>query len=411
MFFLAFRHLTSRRKQTLITLSGVSLGTMAFVAFSGIMTGFQDFIIDQLVNNDAHVKISAKEDFVEEHSFDNILFSEKEKVFWITPPSGKKNASKIEHPLGWFERLQNDPLVQGFAPQFLSEVIFSKGGSTLTGRFTGIKPSQQIQVSNINKYMIKGNLEDIGQSGNKIVIGDGMLKKLGARFDDSISISSSKGSSIPFKIVGIFHLGVNTLDDGMAFGALADVQNINERPSEITGISIRLTDVSKAREFANEHSWMTNDKVESWDQANANILSVFSIQDFIRHFVTISIMIVAGFGIYNILNIMVNQKRREIGILRSIGYTGKDIENLFMIQGITLGVAGGGIGLLVGFLMCQYLQTLNIHGMVDHLIVSFSPQIYLLGFSIAVFSSLVSSYLPARAAGKLEPIDIVRSGE
>jgi len=391
MFFLAFRHLTSRRKQTLITLSGVSLGTMAFVAFSGIMTGFQDFIIDQLVNNDAHVKISAKEDFVEEHSFDNILFSEKEKVFWITPPSGKKNASKIEHPLGWLERLQNDPLVQGFAPQFLSEVIFSKGGSTLTGRFTGIKPSQQIQVSNINKYMIKGNLEDIGQSGNKIVIGDGMLKKLGARFDDSISISSSKGSSIPFKIVGIFHLGVNTLDDGMAFGALADVQNINERPSEITGISIRLTDVSKAREFANEHSWMTNDKVESWDQANANILSVFSIQDFIRHFVTIS--------------------RREIGILRSIGYTGKDIENLFMIQGITLGVAGGGVGLLVGFLMCQYLQTLNIHGMVDHLIVSFAPQIYLLGFSIAVFSSLVSSYLPARAAGKLEPIDIVRSGE
>ncbi len=92
MFFLAFRHLTSRRKQTLITLSGVSLGTMAFVAFSGIMTGFQDFIIDQLVNNDAHVKISAKEEYVEEHSFDNILFSEKQKIFWITPPSGKKNA-------------------------------------------------------------------------------------------------------------------------------------------------------------------------------------------------------------------------------------------------------------------------------------------------------------------------------
>lgn len=122
-------------------------------------------------------------------------------------------------------------------------------------------------------------------------------------------------------------------------------------------------------------------------------------------------MVVASFGIYNILNIVVNQKRKDIGILRSLGFDGADIVQLFLLQGIVLGSAGGLLGLLLGFLLSQYMGTLRIGGMMSAMVINYSPSIYLSGLMMAVGASVISSYLPARAAGKLRPIDIVRGGD
>ena len=106
-----------------------------------------------------------------------------------------------------------------------------------------------------------------------------------------------------------------------------------------------------------------------------------------------------------------NQKRKDIGILRSFGYDAGEIQNLFMIQGLFLGITGGIIGLFFGFVMSLYLSTLRIGGMTDKLMINFSLELYSMGILMAVAASVISSYLPARAAGKLNPIDIVRSGE
>ena len=163
--------------------------------------------------------------------------------------------------------------------------------------------------------------------------------------------------------------------------------------------------------MAEQWAAFAKDKVQSWDQANANILSVFMIQNFTKNFVSVAILIVAAFGIYNILNILVNQKRKDIGILRSIGYTRSDIVNLFLIHGLVLGIGGGLLGLVSGYLLCNFIETLEIGGMADRMLVSYDPSIYWGGFSMALLASAISSFLPAWEAGKLEPIDIVRSGE
>lgn len=411
MFFLAIRHLLARKKQTIITLSGVMLGVTAFVTFSGIMTGFQDFIIDQLVNNDSHVRITAREETLEEHSLDQSFFTKEEQIFWLTPPSGKKESARIIYPLGWFQRLKADPRVIGYSPQLVSNALFTRGGNSVSGRITGVDPNLQIHITNIENYMKKGKFVDIGRSGQRVIVGDELMKKLGARIGDSIFISSGKGPTMPFKIVGTFHLGIMGLDNAMGFAPLVDVQTLNNTPSQISDIAIRLTDVEYARDFADSYALYSQEKVQSWDQSNANILSVFSIQNFIKSFVTISIMIVAAFGIYNILNILVNQKRKDIGILRSVGYESSDIVHLFLIQGLILGVSGGVLGLMIGKLMSLYIETLRIGGMTDRMIVNHSPKVYLSGLIMAITSSAISSVLPALSAGKLKPIDIVRSGE
>ncbi len=411
MLFLAFRHIFARPKQSLLTLLGVALGTTAFITFAAIMTGFQTFIIDQLVNNDAYVKISAKEKMVTEQDLNVSLFKDKSHVFWVTTPSGRQESAKINYPLGWFHKLDRDPRVLAYSPLIGAMVLYIKGGISLSGKLQGVEPVNQAKVTNISNYMISGDYQSLTGGGNRVILGVGLAKKMGSKLSDTILISVGKADSIPFKISGIYKTGIVNIDDSIGYAHLRDVQNALSRPSEITDIAIRLTDVEDAQTFAAEYAAFTDEKVQSWDQSNASILSVFSLQDFIRTFITVAIMVVASFGIYNILNILVNQKRKDIGILRSFGFDPSEIQNLFMVQGLFLGISGGIIGLFFGFLMSLYLSTLKIGGMMDTMRVNFSPRLYLMGIAMAVGASVLSSYLPARAAGKLNPIDIVRSGE
>jgi lipoprotein-releasing system permease protein len=411
MWFLALRHLTSRKRQTLITVFGIGLGVMAFVAFSNIMLGFQEYIIDQLVNNDSHVRISPREEVIEEHSLDTSFDSEATHIFWIQPPFGNRNFERIDNPLAWFEKLDHDNRVLAYSPQLQTNVFFTSGGVIRAGRMVGADPYKQIRVSNIQHYIVKGDFLDLGSGGNRLIAGDGLLRKLGLRVGNTVLVSTAKGSRIPFKIIGSFHLGIVNFDDSMAFSNLAAMQTVAGMPSQISDIAIRLTDVNEALNFSRSYANKSRDKIQSWDQANASFLSVFEMQNIIRIFITTAIMIVAAFGIYNILSILVNQKRKEIGILRSMGFDEHDIRNLFLLQGLMLGLAGGLLGLLVGHFVSMFMGTLQIGGMIEKMKISYNPQIYISGFLEAVLASAVSSYLPARSAGKLKPIDVVRSGE
>ncbi len=411
MLYLALRHILARKKQTVLTMLGVALGTGSFITFAAIMTGFQGFIIDQLVNNDAHVRIQARDEILDEKELRETLFSSKERLFWMNPPNSRQYSVKINHPLGWFERLRADERVLAYAPQITVQTIFTRGSGVQGGKITGVLAVSQSHVTNIESYMISGNFHSLDQGGQQIVIGKGLSEKLGARVGDTVNISTGITQSIPFKVSGIFKVGVQMIDDSSAFASLYDVQQAARKPTEITDIAIRLTDVNDAQSFAGLYASLAEDKVLSWDQSNANILGVFSLQNFIRTFISISIMVVASFGIYNILNILVNQKRKDIGILRSMGFESADIVRLFLIQGSLLGSIGGVLGLGFGFIMSKIIGQFKIGGFTGGVIINYSPQIYGFGILIALGSAIFSSYLPARSAGKLRPIDIVRASE
>ena len=110
MFKLAIRHLLSRPRQTFLTLLGILFGAMAFVVISGVFLGFRNFLTDQLVNNDAHVRIYAREDFLTEHGLDQAFFgSDVAHIFWSSPPAGRKDNAQIVSPANWYARLSADP--------------------------------------------------------------------------------------------------------------------------------------------------------------------------------------------------------------------------------------------------------------------------------------------------------------
>ncbi len=299
------------------------------------------------------------------------------------------------------------------SPQLVLQGLARLGNTSIGIRIIGSDPVKQEQVTQIQKFMLKGKFSEIGGAGNRLVAGKKLLSNLGATVNDTIFLTVGSTEPVPFKIVGSFELGVKSIDETTVFAFLPDVQRLNRTPSRISDIAVRLSDVREASGKASEWAAYSNEKVQSWDQANEGIMSVFTTQDIVRNTMTISILIVVGFGIYNILSIAVTHKRKEIAILRSIGFEPNDIVQLFLTQGALLGIVGGAVGSLLGFLLCLYLTTIEISGDRglggNHMIIYFSIWIYVRAFFLALGAATFAGFLPARAAGRLEPIDIIRT--
>jgi lipoprotein-releasing system permease protein len=405
-----------RKRQTFLTLLGVFFGTTAYVGVSGFFLGFQGFMVQQLVNNAAQVHIEARKDYLSEHILDKPFFgNEATHTFWEAPPAGVEGFQEVQSPSKWYKRLESDPRVAAFTPQLSAPALFALGKNSVGTTVTGCDPRQQVKVTTIADYMIAGRFTDIAVGGNRIVMGDELMKRLGAALNQTVMASIGVNPvPVPFKVVGRFFTGSRGLDL-QAFAAIADVQKANLTPNQVNEIGVRLKDYREADPMARTWAQSSPERVESWGDQNANVLSVFRIQTALRFSMIFTILIVAGFGIYNILNMTVNQKRQDIAILRALGYDSFDVIMLFFSQGLIVGVTGGFFGLISGYALCRYLQTVpfmlstpsNPQG---HLHIALNAGIFIQAAFMALFSAALASILPARSAGKLTPIDIIRIG-
>jgi lipoprotein-releasing system permease protein len=413
MNFLAIRYLLSKKKQTLLTLLGIILGTAGYITISGIMLGFQTYLLDQFINSDSHVRIKARDEAVTTEKVNEAFFPNQDHIHWLTPPSGRRGEDNIDNLPAWTQRLNQDPRVEAFAFQLQYPVLTQFSKSSISTQLIGINPEDQLRVSKIEPYMTQGSFKNLSKGGNQVIVGEDLLLKVGARIGDSIQISLGNQGSQPFKIIGTFRFGIKRTDESTVYTRLVDAQNLAHAPSKVSDITVRLMNADDSLPFATELSENSNELIQSWEQVNESTLSVFKTQDIVRYSMTIAILVVAGFGIFNVLSMTVAQKQKEIAILRSIGYEPHDITELFLLQGTLLGFIGGLIGLIIGYGVCLMLAQIQVSPGraigTGKMLVSFAPSIYLIGFASAFFSSALSSFIPARSAGKMEPMDIMRS--
>lgn len=415
MYFLAIRQIFARPQQSILTLVGFLLGTAGYIMFSGIMLGFQVVITDQLVNSDGQIKISPKDEIITEANFEDIFFSDK-TVKWLSPPSGRTDNTRLSNVHGWMEKLSNDPRVVDFAEQLTREVIFVNGKATAPSRLVGINPTKQPNVTNIGSYIFEAKVSDLSKGGALVILGEGLISKLGTKVGDSISIYIPGRELIPVKIIGILRTGNRLVDDAVVYSSISTVQNVTNSSGEVSQIIVKIKNIREAKEIANEWAYFSKDKVESWDEANESILSVFKTQDIVRNTTTLTIVLVVSFGIYNILNMVVIQKKKEIAILRSIGFTEFDTIKLFLFQGLILGILGAFLGIIFGALGCYYIDGIplgssrdtNFKSVVRTMQISWDIWIYVRGFLIAVVSACIASFIPAKTASSLSPVDIIR---
>ncbi len=343
MIFLAIQYLLERRRQTILTLLGVFFGTVAYVAVSGFFLGFQGYMVQQLVNNQAQIHIQAREDFVTDHQLDNDFYGTKyAHIFWSSQPARAVGYLEVQDPQAWYARLASDPRVVAYAPIMSAPVIMTLASIVQSANLIGCDPELESKVISVPYFMVEGSFQDIAAGGNRIILGEELMKRLGAGMNQVINVSVGKGAPAPFRVVGHFFSGSRGLDL-QAYGNLGDVQRINLTPNRVSEIGVRLKDYSQANAIATSWGKLAPELIESWDMQNLNILSVFAIQTVLRFSMIFTVLIVAGFGIYNILNMTVSQKRQDIAILRSMGYDTFDIVMLFFSQGLIVGIVGGRI--------------------------------------------------------------------
>jgi lipoprotein-releasing system permease protein len=292
--------------------------------------------------------------------------------------------------------------------------LFTLSKVSVTAALVGCNPAQQARVTSISDYMIEGSFDDNAAGGNRVILGDQLARELGGKLNQTVLVTVGTNAPVPFKVVGRFQLGGHG-GDRQAYAQLADVQKVNRTPNRVNEIAVKLHDYQQAAALATTWSSIAPELTESWDQQNPFIYSMFKIQDSLRFSMILTVLLVAGFGIYNVLNMTVNQKRQDIAILRSMGYDTFDVVMLFFLQGLIVGVIGTAFGLTAGYGICRFLQTIQFSSGTPanpqgYLHISLAPAIYLQAAGLALLASSLASVLPARAAGKLTPIEVIRAG-
>lgn len=411
MLYLALKQMLSRKRQTALIFIGIGFGTMIYVIVAGLQFGFRGFLTEQLLNNTSHIVITGSDRNIDKDELRKRFYPEDWLVKWISPPRGKREEARLENPRMWFDRLEKDPEVLAYAPRLTISAIAGRGQFRANINLSGIDPEKQAKVTALNDYMKIGSLKDLSGGGNKIILGSGILDEIGAAVGDFVKISTGLGEGRPFKVVGKLHLGNEEMDKVIALGSIRDAQSLNKSPGRVEQISVALRDMELAQQLSQDWARTTRDKVQSWQEANAQFMQMIEIQDIMRAIMTGAILLVAAFGIYNVLSIMIAQKQKEIAILRSIGYGPQKILLLFLYQGLFLGFAGGLLGLALGLGINLLLSSIELGfdvGKSNHLPISYAPRIFFTAMFMAQAAASIASFLPARAASKLTPLEIIR---
>jgi lipoprotein-releasing system permease protein len=408
LFDIALTHLSGRTRQTALSILGVALGVGFFIAMASMMQGFQGFFVQKVIDVSPHITISdeyrdpARQPAALTYQNAALLIDgikPKEEV------RGIKNAQNIAHALEKIPGLHVSPTLSG-------QIFFRYGTTDVSGTIVGIHPQQEIHVTKLAQYITQGSLDDLETHANGVIMGDGLAKNLGAGLNDTITAISPAGIVRKMKIVGLFHTGVIAFDDFYVYSLLKKAQILQEKPNIINAIRIRLDDPQAAREQAARIEKRYEYKAESWQEANEGVLSIFIIQDVIMYSTTSAILIVACFGIYNIISTVVNEKARDIAILKSMGFYERDIQMIFLQQGLLVGIIGMICGWGLGYLLIKAMASweIQVEGIVkmDHLIMAESIWYYAIGGVFCVSAAGLAAYLPARKAAALNPIDILR---
>lgn len=413
MFFLAIRYLFARRVQIFLVILGAVIGTAGYVAVSAIVGGFEIYVTERLISSDAHLRVQPGEQVVSSETLKFLYPDPDTYVFWARPPTGRRLNPYIKFPERWYDRLQAMPKVVAFTPQLVTQANARNSNVIKPVQIIGTDPEKQIQVTNIEEFMVQGQFVDLEKGGDSLILGVNLMQELGATFGDTIQMINEGGQSYFMRIVGVFQTGVRKVDERVVYMSLAQAQTVSGRPNVITDIAIRLDDPKDAEKFENRLRQLYSENFQTWEDLNANTLSVLTMQNIVGRIMIVGIIIVVCFGLYNVLQMLISQKRKEIAMLRAMGFEPIQIVQLFLYYGATLGALGGGLGLLLGLLISHQLQLIRVPAISvavgGHLAISFAPEIYIIGFLITFIACTLSSLFPALHARKLEPVEIIRT--
>ncbi|MCA1369755.1 ABC transporter permease [Bradyrhizobium sp. BRP14] len=407
IFDIAATHIAGRGRQMFIAVLGVAVGVGFSIAMAALMQGGQDDFLRQMVDTMPHVDITDERRTPRSQPAEDAFATAA--ISGLRPRDDRRGIINPTAAASWLESW----IPGRFATSLKAQGVIRYASHEVGAAIIGVEPERELGVSPIAEDFVEGSFGALVAGGNNIVIGDTMATRLGARFGDTITAVSSEGLTRNFKIVGLFHTGTTNRDEGEAYVLLKNAQVLSARPNAINEIRIKLDDPNRAPAVARRAEAELGYKAVAWQEANESILEALVVRNVIMYTVVGAIMLVAGFGIYNIISTITHEKAHDIAIMKSLGFREADMRRLFLLEGVAIGAAGSALGWLLGFSMTCALSLVRFEiaatgQEMTRLPIAWSLLHYVVASAFALGSAAVAGYLPARRAASLNPVDIIR---
>nr|WP_305069718.1 FtsX-like permease family protein [Flavobacterium covae] len=297
-------------------------------------------------------------------------------------------------------------------PRLIHLFFFNSGTIEISGVVNGIDVLVEQKLFALNDYMIEGKIEDL-QQNNSIVIGKGLSDKMLLKKGDILKITTPKGNLTSMKIVGIIQIGIADIDDITSYTSLSMAQKILGVPKNyITDIQVKIYDILQASVLAKEYKIKYETDTIDYQTANSQFETGTTIRSIISYAVGIVLLIVAGFGIYNILNMMIFEKMDSIAILKATGFSGNDVKWIFILLSMVIGITGGVLGLFLGFVFSNIIDLIPFNTAalptVKTFPINYNPLFYIIGITFALLTTFIAGLFPALKASKIDPVEIIR---
>lgn len=405
---IASRHLLHRRRQTVTSLLGVALGVAFFIAIASMMQGFQRDFVNRIIDSAPHVTIL---DEYRTPPPQPVAQAYPGAVVELRGLKPKDEVRGIRAARSIIAALEQSPGLR-VAPTLSGNILLRYGPKDVSANVTGIEPDKERRVTKLERDLVAGSLEALYTAANGIIIGEGLAQKAGVAMDDMVSVVSPEGVVLRMKVVGIFRSGITLLDNFDTYTLLKKAQVLQNRPNVINRIRMRLDDVEQADSLAKSIEARFGYRTESWQEQSANVLGIFVIQNAIMYSTVGAILIVACFGIFNVISTVVFEKTKDIGIMKSMGFRDADIRRIFVYEGLMVGCVGVVLGWALGYGLVEFMGTLDfkMEGFVraEGFVLYRTPKHYVISGAMGLVASTFAAWLPARRASRLKPVDIVR---
>ena len=400
---IAKKYIISNKRLTSVAVLGVLLGMSIYIFMNSMLVGFDKTSNISIFKSTSHIRV-----FKDDEISRPLLDSNQSQPLILNPKVvPKKNT--IINPNLVIETIQKMETVEVVTPQVTTSVFYTNGKSQIAGIATGTKPDEANKMYNIQSFMVVGNFDQLKNNPNGIIIGSGIAEKMNLNIGDNMNLTSSKAVNRTFQVIGIFKTNNSITDKTKSYIHISAAQQLlKESNSYITDINVNISDPEKASEMAKKIAMLTGYNAEGWKEANETMMAANKMRKIVITFVSLTILLVAGFGIYNILNMTVSQKINDIAILKAIGFKGKDVIRIFVTQAVTIGILGVIGGMLMATILITFLKTVYIGGDIGYFPIDYEPAKFIQGVLIGLFITFWAGYIPARKAAKVDPVDILR---
>src|SRR6516164_8754687 len=315
---IAWTHVTARVRQTLVGMAGVAIGVGFTIMMAGLMQGSQIDFLRQLVDTMPH----------------------------ITVQDERRSAPA-------------QPADRDYGAVQMSSVANVGGRIGIT--LVGIDPRQEVRVSKLVSQMREGQITDLNHSPNAIIIGQALAEKLAVKTGNTVTLIGGEGTEVTSTVVGLFRSGLQRVDEGQVYSLLGFAQVMMGQSGVINELRLRLDDPLIAQKVATQVEAQTGYKSVSWQEANSDLLSSFSVRDFIVLTVMGAMLLTSSFATYNIISTITHEKRQDIAIMKSLGMREYWVRRIFIIESAIIGVVGVIFGWILGYALCYGWSKITIY--------------------------------------------------